>query len=158
WTTEPVRDRPDCRIVEVPPRAERAVRLEHDAAFLAGIEQPSTELERAELHLIDRGRDGAVRDHLFNLARTEVRHSDRARVTQLAGPLHSRPRPRRSASRPVDDVEVDVIEAEAMQAALHLSGGITPRWMELRGDEHVLARDAAFAEPLAHAFLVPVSL
>ncbi len=58
----------------------------------------------------------------------------------------------------MDDVEVDVVDAETLQAAFDLCNRIRPRRKELGGDEHVLARHAALAQPLPHTLLVAVRL
>jgi hypothetical protein len=58
----------------------------------------------------------------------------------------------------VDDVQVDVVDTEPLQAALGLRDRVVPRGRELGGDEHLLAWDTALAQPLPHAFLVAVRL
>src|SRR6202012_3826129 len=59
---------------------------------------------------------------------------------------------------PVNDVEVHVVDAEALEALLRLRRRIGARGIELGGDEHLVARDAAGAYPGPHAGLVAVGL
>src|SRR5271166_6702215 len=124
----------------------------------ARCEQLASVLERAELDLVEGRWDRGGRDHLVQLADIEVGDADRARVAELASPLHARPGPERTALGPVDDVEVDVVEAEPPQAPLSLGGRIRARGIELGRDEHVLARDAALTQRTADALLVAVGL
>jgi hypothetical protein len=58
----------------------------------------------------------------------------------------------------VDDVQVDVVDPEPLQAALDLGDRVLPPRKELGRDEHVLARNAALAQRLSDALLVAVSL
>ena len=58
----------------------------------------------------------------------------------------------------MDDVEVDVLDAQPLQAALRLHLGVLRAGMELRRDEDLLARDAAVAQGPADALLVAVGL
>src|SRR5262245_3522812 len=95
---------------------------------------------------------------LPKLAAVEVGDTDRSRISELACPLHPGPRPRRAALGPMDDVEIDVDEAETLEAPLDLRDGISERGMELRGDEHLVPRDAALAQALTDALLVAVRL
>src|SRR3954454_15324980 len=115
--------------------AERAVSLERDAALVARLEQLAAELVRAELHLVDDGRDRGDGEHLVELLDAEVRHADRAREPAFLRLLHPGPRPGRAALRPVDDVEVDVVEAEPLEASLRLRDRIVAARVELRRHE-----------------------
>ena len=56
------------------------------------------------------------------------------------------------------DVQVDFVDAEPPEALLSLGGRVLARGIELGGDEHLLARQAALAQRLARALLVPVGL
>jgi hypothetical protein len=58
----------------------------------------------------------------------------------------------------VDEVEVDVVDVELLDAVRNLSEGVAAPWVELCRDEHLVARDAALAQRLAHARLVAVRL
>ena len=58
----------------------------------------------------------------------------------------------------MDDVEVDLVHAEALEAPLGLSLGVTGARVELRRDEDLLARDTTFPDPDPDALLVPVRL
>src|SRR5262249_30292258 len=154
----PLGDLRHAAVAEVAPGAERAVGLEHDLALLAGLEQRAAVLERAELHLVDVRLDVGDAEQLVELGDAEVRAADRARVAALARPLHPVPRPRRPALGPVDDVEVDVVDAEPLEAALRLGLRVLAGGVELRRDEDLLARDAAVAQRAPDAALVAVRL
>ena len=92
------------------------------------------------------GATSADREQLLELGDAEVGDADRARVPALAGALHPRPRPGRPALRPVDDVEVDRLDARAARGSARASATGSRRRDELRRDEHLLARDAAVAQ------------
>src|SRR6185437_1151230 len=64
----------------------------------------------------------------------------------------------RPALRPVDEIEVDVVEPEPPQAALQLGRRVGRSRVELRGDEHVLPAEPAPAERFADTGLVAVPL
>jgi hypothetical protein len=58
----------------------------------------------------------------------------------------------------VDDVQVDGVHAEPPKAPFQLRDRICARGEELRRDEHLVAANAALAQPLADALLVAVRL
>jgi hypothetical protein len=58
----------------------------------------------------------------------------------------------------MDDVQVDALDPEPLEAALNLCDRVSPRGMELGSDEHVIARDTALAQSLPDGFFVPVGL
>src|SRR4051812_5315038 len=140
------------------PGAESAVRLEHDAPPAALLEERPAVLERAELCLVDDGRGARRGRELLELVDAEVRDPDRSRAAELARSLHSRPGPRGTTLRPVDDVEVDLVDAEPPQAVLRRGRRVLVPRIELGGEEDLLARHAALAKPLADALLVAVRL
>ena len=150
--------RPTTSVVEVAAGAERAVGLDRHAAHLTDVEQRAAVLERAELDLVDGRRRVGHLEHGVDLGDAEVGDADRAGVPRFAGALHPVPGPRRPALRPVDDVEVDGVDAEPLEAALHLGDGILAARVELRRDEDVLARDAAVADRPPDAAFVLVGL
>ena len=60
-------------------------------------------------------------------------------------------------ARPVDKVEIHVVEAELVQRLVEGRSGISLAVIpQLRGDEELLARDAGRGNRTAHAFLVAV--
>ena len=142
----------------MPTGPERAVCLDGHAASLACLEQRPPVFERAELNLIDSRRRARDRDHLFELLDAEVRDSDRARESPLARRLHSRPGPRRPTLGPVNDVQIDLVELEPAEAALDLRHRVPAGRIELRGDEDLLAGDAAVSKRPPDAPLVAVGL
>src|SRR5262249_41669251 len=72
--------------------------------------------------------------------------------------LHPRPSPRRTALRPMNDVEVDVVDTETLQALLDFGDRVARAWVELRRDEHLIARHAAVLQCPADTLFVAVSL
>jgi len=58
----------------------------------------------------------------------------------------------------VDDVEVQAIDLQPLEASLGLGRRVLLPRVELGRDEHLVARDPALAQPLADAVLVPVRL
>ena len=100
------------------PGAQRAVGLKDHAVTLAGIQQRPAERGGIEVHLVDRWHHGGDRRHAVQLSLAEIRDADRAGVSEFTGPLHPRPRPRRPASGPVHHVQVDVVDAEPLEAPL----------------------------------------
>src|SRR4051812_16902199 len=72
--------------------------------------------------------------------------------------LHSSPRPRCAALRPVDQVQVHVVEPESLEASFELRHRVLARRKELGRDEYVVARYTALAQALTDTFLVAVHL
>ena len=124
----------------------------------ARLEKPLAVGERVEQHLVDDRRLLSLFQEVVDFSDREVRDADGARVAELARPLHPRPRPGWPSGRPVNDVEVDELQAEPTEAPFELDGGITSRRKELGCDEDLLARNAAFADSYADALLVAVRL
>src|SRR4051794_20743248 len=153
-----VGDLGDCAITKMTPGAEWAVGLDHDLSFGARFEEPAPVLEGTELDLVHDGSLVGDRQERVQLVDAEVRDADRAGVPLVARRLHSRPRPRRTALRPVDDVEVDVLEAEAFETLLCLGRRILVLRIELRRHVDLVAREAARPQRSAHALLVAVGL
>ena len=137
---------------------EGAVGLEHDVRLHTRLEQPDPVLVRAELHLIDSRSDLGRLQQRRQLVAREVRDPDRARVSGLVGSLHAGPGPGRAACRPVDEVQVDVVEFQPGQASLELDRRIRARGTELGRHEHLLPRDLAASKRTADALLVAVRL
>jgi Transposase DDE domain group 1 len=114
-------------VAEMAAGAQWAVGLKRHATPLARFQQRAAKLEGAELDLVDDRWHVGDLEHGLHVGHAEVRDSDRARVAAFAGALQPFPRPRRPALRPVNDVEVDGLEAEALEAAdVSLTTGTTP--------------------------------
>jgi hypothetical protein len=58
----------------------------------------------------------------------------------------------------MDDVEIDLVDLEPPQALLHLGRRILAAWIELRGDEDLLARNAAGLQSSPHTGFVAIGL
>ena len=142
----------------MPAGPERTVRLEGDVALLAGLEQRSPVLERAELHLVDGRRDRGDVEQRVQFAHVEVGDADGPGVAQLAGAFHAWPGPGGTTLGPVDDVQVDVVDTEPLEALLGFGRRIPVGRIELGRDEHLVARHATLAQPPSDALLVAVGL
>jgi len=151
-------DLPHTFVREMPAGAKRAVGLERDIALLARVEQPPPVLDRAELHLIHDRPDLGDRQQLVELAHAVVRDADRARMAAFVRAFHPGPSPGRAALRPVDDVEVQLVDSQPFQAPPCLGLRVLPRRVELGGDEDLLARHAAVAQRATDALLVAIGL
>ena len=110
----------DRRVFEVSAPGQRTVGLERHASLPAAGEQAAAKAERAEVDLVDRRRDPARIDHLGQLVEVEVADSDRPGQSALQRRLHPLPGPGGPTLRPVDQVQVEAVCAEALQAALSL--------------------------------------
>src|SRR3984893_4256641 len=129
---------------EVAAGAQRTVGLDGDTALQRMLEHGAAILERAELHLIDHRRNCGCPQHLVQLANAEVGNANGACIPELTRALHARPRSGRTTLRPVNQVQIDIVRSEPLQAALSL------------GDEDLLAWHAALAERLPDAFLLTI--
>src|SRR6266851_547487 len=94
----------------------------------------------------------------MQLAQAEVGNANRAGVAELTRALHSRPGSRCSPLRPVNQIQIDIIRSEPLQAALSLGGWILARRIELGGDEHLVTPNATLAQRPPDAFLVAIDL
>src|SRR5579863_2340551 len=135
-----------------------AVRLYRDTSLHRLIKQLTPIFERTELHLIDDRWTRSGGEHGIELGDAEVGNANRSRMATFAGELHPRPCPGRSAGGPVNEVQIDVVEPEPVEASLDFGGGVLPTRKELRRHEHLVARHAAFAQGPPDAFLVAVRL
>ena len=139
---------------------QRAVRLDRDSLFrtvAAGI--PSLE-EWGQLDLIDRGDDFGSRQQLFEMRTKEIAHADRLDST-FAGQLLQRPPRLESAvgNRPVEQVEIDVIETQSRQAGVkRFERGLVTLVIvpELGRHKDLVARDAAAPDRVTHVAFVSV--
>src|SRR5260370_33358104 len=98
-------------IREVPASAQRAVGLDCDAPLAAGFEQSAPVLTGTELHLVDHGPARAGRNHFVKFADAGVRNANGPGDSELPRTFHARPGPGRTALRPVDQVDVDLVHA-----------------------------------------------
>ena len=140
-----VGERFDRGIVEISPVRQRAPCLDRDAQPLAALDQRAAVLERAQLDLVDRRRRfGGGVDPVSSRASKLLTPIARVRPRSSARsiPGHAQLAP---ALRVVDEVEVERIEAEPLQAALGLGDGVAPARIELGGHEDLVARDPALA-------------
>ncbi len=116
--------------------------------------------ERVDLDLVHLGDLVRVREELLEMRHQVVRHADvlraavRLQLLERAPGLAAAP-----LDRPMDQVEVDVLEAEPLHARIEgaerrvVAVIVVP---QLRRDEHLAARKAARAEALADVDLVAV--
>ena len=125
-----------------------------------GLDQ--VELREAGVHLdlVHRGHHVAFVDQPTQMLLVEVRDADRAgqalrlQLLQAVPRLHVGVEVRR---RPVDQVQVDVVEAELLQRLGECRGGVgLPVVPQLGGDEDLVARDARLRDRRTHPALVAV--
>src|SRR5215472_6703397 len=115
----PARQRGDHRVSEDIPLGQRTPRLRHDA--VRPVERTYLLLleSRMQLHLIDRGHDPAPVQKGLQMPRLEVRHANRPGPSARADLFERLPGVEvdgRGRYRPVDQVEVDVVQSEPAQA------------------------------------------
>ena len=143
----------DDGIVEQSRAAERRPGLRGDAAL--GVERAQRALLKArmQLDLVDRRRHAGLADDPLQMLGGEIGDADRfrepllAQLDQRAPRLDIEPALRR---RPMDEVEVDIVELEPLQAFARGAerGLVAVRVVpELGGDERLAARDPARASP-----------
>ena len=115
--------------------------------------------ERVRLDLVDRRGHVVVLDEIDEPVGVEVGDTDRPGEAVGVELLHRPPEAVVVAERLVDQVEVDVVEAEPLEGPLEgglgvgLAGVLDP---QLGRDEQLVARDAAAAHGPADRLLVPV--
>lgn len=76
---------------------------------------------RVQLHLIDRRNDAAPVDQQLQVTRFEIAHTDRLRATRLGDLLQRIPRAEDAVvvlQRPMDQVQVDIVDAETSEAGV----------------------------------------
>ncbi len=115
-----------------------------------------------QLDLVDGGRHPRLVDQPLQMLRLEVRHPDRARPALFLDPDEGAPSVEIQVllrRRPVDQIEVDRLQAQAVQALVEgrerrvVALVVVP---QLRGQEHRLAPKLGRRDPLAHPPLVGV--
>ena len=140
--------------------SERAVRLDDDPARLAHLDRLAALEERRQLDLIDGGDDLRVTEELLEVRPQEVADADGPGALLGVKPLERAPRVEPLASdRPVEKVEIDVLEPEPLQARVEGAERRVEALVgvpELGRDEHLLARQAARAHAVTDVALVAV--
>jgi hypothetical protein len=160
-----LRDRGDARVGEhVAAARERAPGLGDDAVPLVELAQRGLGEVRVQLHLVDGGHGARLVDQPLQVRDLEVRHPDRARPTVARDLLQRAPRVDVAVAlrqRPVDEVEVDVVEPEPLQALVERrKGGVVALVgvPHLGGDEHLVTRHTALRDGRADLVFVLVEL
>ena len=125
----------------------------HDAALVVGV----------RLVLEHGGTDRRNLHHAINVVLVEVRQADAVYLACLHATLHSLIGLFVVGRRVVEQQQVDIVQAEALQPLVHLVVGIVERRCpEFGGDEDVLAADAEVlhgaTDAAAHAHLVAVDV
>ena len=116
-------------------------------------------VERVRLDLVDRRRDLVVGDEVDEPVGVEVRHADGLGQALAVDLLHRPPGAVVVAEGLVDEVQVDVVEAEPLERRLERTPGVALAGVldpELGGDEQLVARDAAGGDGAADGLLVLV--
>ena len=114
-----LRQRREQRIAEQRALAERAPRLDRDAAGGAFRAQRRLLERRVALDLVDRGNDSGLGDQPVEMVGIEVGDADRARAALLAQPDQRAPGLDIEAARrdrPMDQIEIDMVEPEPIEA------------------------------------------
>src|SRR5215471_8148506 len=140
---------------------EGTVGFHHDAFFAADLARVAVLQERRYLDLIDRRNGVGNGEKLFQMGSNEVAHTDRPRPLLFVKAFEGAPGVEPlAANRPVDEIKVDVIEAEARKAAVESAQGLVVALVfvpQLGGDEDFLPCDAARSDPVADVGLVAIN-
>ncbi len=121
--------------------AKRAPGLGDDAVALVGLTGDSLLEIWMQLDLVEDGHDAGLADDAIQMFGVEIGYADRAGAALLLQAHEGLPGIHEQAAmrrRPVDEVEIDVIGAEAFQAFVESAqGGVEalPVVPELRGQE-----------------------
>ena len=107
-------------VIEVLAMGQGAVRLHRHTQPAAGLDERSPVMKRAELDLVDRGRVAPRLAHRLELSGIEVADADGAGQAALEGTLHAGPRPCRAAQRPMDQIEVQALDSQPLEAPQRL--------------------------------------
>src|SRR5690606_38508829 len=116
-------------------------------------------LERVHLDLVHRRHDLVVDDQIHDAVRLVIADADGTDAAIAKHSLHRTPGAVNVTERLMDQVEVEIVEPEALQGPLErglralLALVLDP---QLGGDEDLLARDAAGPDRLADRFLVAI--
>jgi hypothetical protein len=115
--------------------------------------------ERVRLDLVDGRRDVVVLDEVDEPVGVEVGDADGLDQAVAVEVLHSPPGAVVVADGLVDEVQVEVVQAKALQGLLEFAlGGVFTRVLDphFGGDEELVAGDAALGDRAADGFLVVV--
>src|SRR5438552_4773068 len=155
-------DLSDDRMVESVSTREGAVRLQLNAFALAELEQRPLVQEGMKLDLVHGGWDGRRGEQFLQVANRVVADPDRAGESLVADLLQRLPGFLPQARHgPVDQVQVDVVEAELAATLLErpqrrlVAVVVVP---ELRRDEDLFPRDPALPDRGPEIPFVPVEL
>ncbi len=147
----------------VPAFGERSPGLDLDSPFAHQGLVGAALVEGMGLDLVDRRGDLVVVDKVDEPVRVEVRDPDRPCAALLVEVLHGPPFAVVVPQRLVDQVEVEVVQAEAVQRGVEGTSGVVLHAArrcvldpELGGDEEVLAGDPAGPDRGTHRRLVEV--
>src|SRR5690606_34348446 len=142
--------------------AERPPSLGTDAERLGEGTQLTLLESGVQLHLVD-GRHGArLGDDALEVGAVEVRDADRAALAVVADLLHREPGldvAVEVGTRPVDEVEVHVVQTQLLEAQVDRVEGRLGALVgvpQLRRDEELLARDARLLDRPTDSHLVAV--
>ena len=157
-----LRNRRDLRKLEqrILALAERTPGLDVDAVVRAEGGDLRLLVGRVQLDLVDRGNGVGLGDQPLEVRHHEVRDADAPGLAVLANLLERTPGLDIAVlrrGRPVDQVQVDLLEPELVEAACH---GVIGRLgalvvvVELGGDEEFVARDSGCRDRAPDALLV----
>lgn len=121
-------------------------------------QQPPAVMLGVELDLVHNRRSGSGRKHGLELGGAEVRDADRPGQPELESALEAVPGFGCATLRPVHQVKVELVHAQAAQAHLGGSDRVSAARQAFGRDEYLFPGHAAVAERAADALLVPVCL
>ena len=104
-------------------------------------------VKRVRFNLINGRNDAVVQHQIHYTVGVEVGNTDGADFTRLYCRLHCPPRAMHIAIRLVDQIQIQIIQAEFLQRSVDgfggggLTGILHP---QLGGDEHIITRHTAF--------------
>ena len=161
---EPLGDPADDRVVGHLPAGDRRPGLGDD--LVVGVERAELVLdeERADLDLVHRGSHLGGAEEVAQVVGLEVGDPDRLRPAGRVDLLHGLPARDvvgHRRQRPVDEEEVEVVEAQGRQAGVERPEDVValePVVVQLAGDEDLVARDPGLADGQADLALVAVHL
>ena len=135
-------------------------RLRLDVQGFHVLDSPGLSEEGMQLHLVDHRGDPGIQAQVGQPVRVEVAHADGPDLSSLVQLLHGPPGSVVVVHRLVDQVQVQIVQAQLLHRSLEgspsalIPGILNP---QLGGDEQLFPGDPAFGDSGSHRFLVEIS-